>query len=215
LLKADLHVHTAYSMDCDTSLEQVIERCLDIGINCLAVADHGTIAGAIKLKEMAPFRIIVAEEILSHSGEIMGLFLTEEIPSKLSAEETIARIRAQGGIVSIPHPNDKLRSSAMKSPELEAIMPDVDIIEVLNSRSLSPGSAARAARLAQRYGKLAAAGSDAHTFNEIGHAYVEMPEFTGKGDFLESLSKGKIHGHMSSPSAHLASTLTRIKKRLA
>jgi len=215
LLKADLHVHTAYSLDCTTPLEKIIARCLEIGINCIAIADHNTIAGALRLKEMAPFPVIIAEEILTSSGEIMGLFLTEEIPAGLSPEETIARIRTQDGLVGIPHPDDKSRPAAFKNPALEAIMPQVDIVEVFNSRSLLPGSSNRARQLASKYGKLASAGSDAHTLAEIGHAYIEMPEFNGKDDFLKSLAQGKIYGRKSNPSAHVASTWARLKKRLS
>ena len=82
-------------MDCNTPLEQIITRCLDIGINCLAIADHGNITGALKLKKIAPFQVIIAEEILTPWGEIMGMFLSEEIPSRLSVEETIQRIKDQ------------------------------------------------------------------------------------------------------------------------
>lgn len=214
MLKADLHIHTAYSMDCATSLPQVIDRCLEIGINCIAVADHGTIAGALKLKEMAPFLVIVAEEILTPFGEIMGVFLSDEVPSPLSAEETIAQIRAQGGLVCIPHPYDRLRLSALKNQTLEKLLPQVDMIEVFNARSLSPSSSVKARQLASRYDILASAGSDAHTPSEIGNAYVEMPEFSGKDDFLESLAHGKIFGHRSSPLVHFASTWLRLKKRI-
>ncbi len=63
MLKADLHIHTKYSFDCTVPLESIIDRCVKLGINCVAVADHGTIAGAVKMKEMAPFKVIVAEEI--------------------------------------------------------------------------------------------------------------------------------------------------------
>jgi len=79
LIKADLHIHTRYSIDCLTPLEQIVERCLELGINCIAVADHNTIAGALKLSKIAPFKVIVAEEILTPVGEIMGLFLSEEL----------------------------------------------------------------------------------------------------------------------------------------
>ena len=195
-------------------LEQIIERCLETGINCLAIADHGTIAGALKLKQMAPFPVIIAEEILTPFGEIMGMFLSEEIPSKLSAEEVIGRIKDQDGLVCIPHPYDKLRLSAFNSKALEDIMPSVDIIEVFNARSLSPGSNARAQRLVRRFGKLASAGSDAHTPNEIGNAYIEIPEFNGKDEFLKSLAQGKIVGRKSNPLVHLASTQNKLRNRL-
>ena len=94
LLKADLHIHTQYSMDCSMSLKKIIDRCLEIGIDCIAVADHGTIEGALEMQSIAPFKVIVAEEILTHHGEIMGMFLREWIPSGLSVPETISRIKA-------------------------------------------------------------------------------------------------------------------------
>ena len=215
MIKADLHIHTAYSMDCTMSLEQIIARCLEVGINCLAVADHNTIAGALKLKEIAPFPIIIGEEILTLGGEVIGLFLSQEIPSKLSIEETVAQIKAQDGLVCIPHPYDRLRLSVFRDQVFEDIMPEVDIIEAFNARSLSPGSSTRAWQLAQKYGKLVSAGSDAHTPSEIGNACVEMPEFNDKDEFLASLAKGKISGSKSSPTVYFASTWTRLKKHLS
>lgn len=213
MLKADLHVHTLYSMDCCTSLAQIITRCLEIGINCLAIADHGNIEGALKLKEIAPFQVIIAEEILTPFGEIMGMFLYEGIPSRLSVEQTIQKIKEQNGLVCIPHPYDKLRLSAFNdSKELEKIMPLVDIVEVFNARSLMPGSQARAQKLAQKFGKLASAGSDAHTAAEIGNAYIEIPEFRDKDEFMKSLAQGKIFGHKSNPLVHIASTRNKFKK---
>ncbi len=214
MIKADLHIHTAYSMDCAMPLEQIITRCLEIGINCLAITDHNTIAGALKIKEMAPFPIIMGEEILTSCGEVIGLFLSQEIPSKLSIEETISQIKAQDGLVCIPHPYDRLRLSMFRNQVFESIMPEVDIIEVFNARSLSPNSSARARHLVRKYGKLASAGSDAHTPSEIGNAYVEMPEFTGKDEFLVSLAQGKISGNKSNPVVHFASTWARLKKNL-
>ena len=214
MIKADLHIHTAYSMDCTMSLEQIIERCLEVGINCLAVADHNAIEGAIKLKEMAPFPIIVSEEILTLEGEIIGMFISQEIPSKLSAKETVAQIKAQGGLICIPHPYDRLRFSVFRDQVFEDIMPEVDIIEVFNARSFSPGSSTRARQMAQKYGKHASAGSDAHTPSEIGNVCVEMPEFNGKAEFLASLAQGRISGNKSSPTVHFTSTWARLKKRL-
>jgi predicted metal-dependent phosphoesterase TrpH len=215
LIKADLHIHTAYSMDCTMPLEQIISRCLEVGINCLAVADHNAIEGAIKLKKMSPFPIIVSEEILTSDGEVIGMFLSQKIPSRLSMEDTIAQIKAQGGLVCIPHPCDRLRFSVFRDQVFEDIMPEVDIIEVFNARSLLPGSSARARQLAQKYGKLASAGSDAHTLSEIGNAFVKMPDFKNKDEFLASLAKGKISGNRSNPTVHFANTWARLKKRLS
>jgi predicted metal-dependent phosphoesterase TrpH len=213
LLKADLHIHTEYSLDCGSPLEQIIARCLELGINCIAVCDHGTAEGAIKLKSLAPFRVIIAEELLTPHGEIMGMFLKETIPSRLSVEETISRIRAQDGLVCIPHPFDSFRPSALDSDILEEIVEQVDIIEVFNARILPFQSQTKAKIFAQKHALRQSAGSDAHTLSEIGNAYVEMPGFDGSNDFLKALSEGTVYGHRTNPLVHFYSLGSRLKKK--
>jgi len=214
LLKADLHIHTKYSMDCNTPLEKIISRCLEIGINCIAICDHGTAEGGLKMRDIAPFPVIVAEEIFTPHGEIMGMFLEETIPSGLSVKEVISQIRAQDGLVCIPHPFDILRQSALRSNMLEEIAEEIDIIEVFNSRTLFPQNSAKALAFALKYGIAKSAGSDAHTPYEIGSTYVEMPEFNGKDDFLQALERGNISGHRTNPLAHFASVWVRLKRKL-
>jgi len=214
LLKADLHIHTKYSMDCKMPLEKIINRCLETGVNCIAIADHGTIEGALKMQAIAPFPVIVAEEILTPRGEIMGMFLKDGIPSGLSVGETMARIKAQGALVCIPHPFDIFRQSALDAKIVEEIADQIDVIEVFNSRTLLLRHSTQAQIFAQKYGIPGSAGSDAHTPNEIGRAYVEMPEFNGRDDFLNALVKGKICGQKTNPLVHFGSAWARLKKRL-
>ncbi len=164
---------------------------------------------------MAPFKVIVAEEIRTRSGEVMGMFLKEAVPPDLSAEESIARVRAQGGLVNLPHPCESLsRSSALSREMLPTVMPLVDAIEVFNSRSLLPSDTARAGRLAHDYGKPGTGGSDAHFPWEIGRTYVEMPDFTGPQDFIQALSQGKVMGRRSAPLVHFCTTWTKIRRRI-
>lgn len=214
MLKADLHIHTAYSSDCATPLENVIARCLEVGINCLAVTDHNTIAGALEVKRMAPFTVIVGEEIQTLSGEVIGYFLSEEIPSRLPAEETARRIKEQGGLVCIPHPFDRLRLSSMRRQHLETLLPYIDIIEVFNSRVPLSRHCAKALLFAQNHGLLASAGSDAHIAAEIGNAYVEIPEFNHKEEFCLALAKGKVVGKRAIPWVHLWSSWVRLSKQM-
>jgi len=207
LLRADLHLHTAYSFDCRSALEGIIERCLKVGINCVAVADHGTIKGALKLKEIAPFRVIVAEEVLTPIGEIMGMFLTEEVPSNISPEEAIARIKAQDGLVCIPHPFDWMRGLNHRFFSLDTVAADIDVVEVYNARALPlPFADKKARNFAGKHDLLCSAGSDAHTLLEIGRTYVELPDFDSVAEFRQALSQGRIHGRRSSPLVHLFST---------
>ncbi len=194
------------------SLEEIISRCLKTGINCIAIADHGTVEGALKMQSLAPFPIIVAEEILTPHGEIMGMFLQEGIPSGLSIEQVISHIKAQGALVNIPHPFDTFRGLKLDSKRLEDLAEQIDIIEVFNARSPIPRCSTKAQALARKYGIPGTAGSDAHTPDEMGNTYVEMPEFNGRDDFLQALRKGRISRHKTSFLVHFSSTWTKLKK---
>jgi len=214
LLKADFHIHSEYSMDSDTSLEQIIARCQELGINCIALADHGTAEGALAMQRIAPFPVIVAEEILTPHGEIMGLFLKETIPSGLTAKEAIARIRAQDGLVCIPHPFDPIRPSALGKKRVAGLAAEIDVLEVFNARDHFRKSPERALNFARKHDIPVCAGSDAHTVQEIGNAYMEMPEFSGKDEFLEALARGKIRGRRTSPFIHALSTWAKLKNSI-
>ena len=213
MLKADLHVHTWHSVDSSMSYNQLIEACLVKGINCVAIADHGTTRGARDLQKIAPFKIIVCEEVLTPYGEIMGMFLKEDIPWKALLEEAIKLIRQQGGLVNIPHPFDRVRPSAFRNLKmLESIADQVDIIEVFNSRSLFPGAESRARAFATKHNKIISYGSDGHSPSEIGCACVEMNDFNTKEEFLSSLSTAKLYGRKSSPLIHIISSAARFRK---
>jgi predicted metal-dependent phosphoesterase TrpH len=212
LLKADFHVHTASSMDCSTKIEEIISRCQETGINCVTIADHDAVEGAMKLQKLAPFRVIVAEEILTPQGEIMGMFLQERIPSGVSVQQAVSRIKDQGGLVCLPHPFDTFRGLKMEDKELRELAEHVDVVELFNARSTLLRCYTKARDFAAKYGIPGTAGSDAHSAVEIGNTYVEMPEFTGRDDFLAALSNGKITKQRASVMVHFNSTLARLRK---
>ena len=212
--KVDFHVHTCYSGDSLTSLEEVIETCRKRGLDKVAITDHNTMAGAWALLEMAPDLVIVGEEIKTDVGEIIAYFLEEEVPEGLPLQEAIARVREQGGVVGVPHPLDRLRREAMGLTHLLSVIEQVDALEAFNARTTFPADNRRALELAREWGLLATAGSDAHIAWEIGHAYVEMPAFNGKDEFLRSLAQGQIVGRLTTPLIHFASTWAKLIKKL-
>lgn len=214
-MKVDMHVHTCYSKDATLSLETIMESCEQRGLDGVAITDHNTIAGALALKEIAPFLVIVGEEIDTTKGEILGLFLKEEIPGGLMPEEAMARIREQGGLVGVSHPLDRLRRSAMRQVALLDILDELDFLEGFNSRVTFPSDNRKAQALAQAQGLPITAGSDAHTAYEIGRAYVEMSNFNGRDGFLEALKEAQIFGRLSPPWIHLVSTWTKLRRRLS
>ena len=215
MIKADLHVHTMRSIDSYMTYQQLIEACQAKGINCIAVADHGTTLGAREMSGIAPFKIIICEEVRTPYGEIMGMFLHEDIPDRIPVDEAIRRIREQGGLVCIPHPYDLVRPSAFRNEKaLQSVADKADIIEVYNSRSLFPGTEKKARALALQHGKLISAGSDAHSPSEIGYAIVEMQDFNGPREFLASLKDAVIHSRKSSPLIHFLSVTARLDKNI-
>ena len=215
MLKADFHMHTDYSPDSEMSPERLVKRCLKVGLNCIAVTDHNTVEGALAVRAAAPFFVIIGEEVRSSEGEITGLFLNETIPRGLSPLETVARVKEQGGLVSIPHPFDRFRRSVISRRALEEILPLTDIVEVFNSRNSLDADNREAYRLAQEHGLLASAVSDAHTPMELGRTYVEMLEFDGTAEgFKETLAQARIVGRRMNPLIHVLTTFTKVKKRI-
>ncbi len=193
------------------SLETVIERCREADLECVAISDHGTVEGALKLQAIAPFKVIVAEEILTPEGELMGMFLTETIPSHISIEEAISRIKEQDGLVCLPHPFDPFRGIKLDSGRLAELAGQLDVVEVFNARSLLSGPETKAREFAVGHNLPGTAGSDSHTPKEIGRTYVEMPDFSDKTDFLRALREGEISRRRSSPLVHFITTWIKIK----
>jgi predicted metal-dependent phosphoesterase TrpH len=215
LLKADFHMHTGYSPDSAMAPEKLVARCLKVGLNCIAVTDHNTIEGALEVRKIAPFLVIIGEEVASSEGEITGLFLTEDVPRGLTALETARRIKEQGALVSIPHPFDRFRGSVIIKQALEGILPHIDIVEAFNARNNLDSDNRKAYEFAHQNGLLISGVSDAHTPFELGRTYVEMPEFDGTAEgFKRALAEGRIVGRRVTPLIHVLTTLTKVKKRL-
>ena len=217
-MRADLHVHTHFSRDCPMRLEAILRTAVERRLSCLAITDHNTIRGAIEtqkmvMQEAVPLRIIVGEEIRTVEGEIIGLFLREEIPRRLSAEETIRRIKDQGGLVYVPHPFDRVRRSRLRGETLLRLAPQVDIVEVFNSRVTFPRDNALAEEFAAHFGLARGGGSDAHVPYEIGRTVVEIAQFETPSEFKNALANGKIVARLSNPLVHFVTTFTKLRRK--
>ncbi|RLI05513.1 hypothetical protein DRO22_02635 [Candidatus Bathyarchaeota archaeon] len=161
-MRLDLHIHSKYSFDSILEPKKIIKVAKKRGLDGVAITDHNTIKGSLeakKINEDEDFLVIVGSEISTEAGDIIGLFLSEEIKSRNSIE-VIEEIKEQGGIVVLPHP---YRGHKLN----EELIEKIDAIEVFNARS-SKIENERSVKLAERYDKPVIAGSDAHFASEIG-----------------------------------------------
>jgi predicted metal-dependent phosphoesterase TrpH len=188
----DLHSHTRASKDSLNPYEGILPAMDAAGIDRLVITDHDRVDGALRLRERHPERILVGEEVRTREGpDLIGIFLSELIPRGTPLRECAERIRAQGGVVYVPHPFDARRRGG--GTLLEAIVDLVDVVEAHNARTFKPGINQRGEAWGLRHGKLLGAGSDAHTLGEIGTACVEMPDFAPQRDsFLAALARGTL-----------------------
>lgn len=193
-MKADLHIHTLYSKDCLTPLDKVLERALKRGLECIAITDHNEIEGALRLQEKSPIKIIVGEEIRTNRGEIIGYFLTERIKPGMSLGKTIEEIRKQGGLVCVPHPFDRLRTSKLAEDALQEIEQEIDIVEVHNARNVYEVDNRKAWSYAASRGKMFSVGTDAHWPWEIGRSYVNIADFTDVNSFKAAFDPASFTG---------------------
>jgi predicted metal-dependent phosphoesterase TrpH len=185
LLRVDLHLHSIFSHDGQSSLEGLIERSRECALDRIALTDHNTVEGALELATMAPALTIVGEEAKTREGEVIGLFITDRLAPYLTPEAVMDLIHEMGGLTYLPHPLDRHRSHFR--PERVAELADrIDIIETYNPWCDAAANAA-AARLAADLGKVAATGSDAHALQELGRSWMEIDDYAGPADFLEKL----------------------------
>lgn len=191
LITVEFHCHTIYSRDSSNRILQLVQAARDRGIDKLAITDHNTIAGALRAKEIAPELVIVGEEILTRQGELLAYFVDEEIPPRLSAHETIQRLKAQGAFIAVPHPFDRHRHG-WKRDDLLRILPQLDAIEVFNARSFRRVLNDKALAFACQQHISAIAGSDAHSVRELGFARTLLPPFEDAGGLRRVIREGVI-----------------------
>jgi predicted metal-dependent phosphoesterase TrpH/glycosyltransferase involved in cell wall biosynthesis len=192
---ADLHMHTSWSHDCSMDAAELLDHAEAEGLGAIAITDHNVFGGALEAVELARERdliVIPGEEVKTdNQGEVIGLFLQEEIPRGMSFAETVAAIREQGGLVYVPHPFDRMH--AIPDPAtLHRHLAELDVFEVYNARLLFEGYNDEALRFARKYNLVAGAGSDAHVLQGVGTGALRMRAFEGPEEFMLSLRTAEV-----------------------
>ena len=212
---ADLHCHSAASIDSLSKPADLVRVAAERGLTHLAITDHERIDGALAARDAAPdeLTVIIGEEIRSADGDVIGLYLEHAVPPGLSALETIAAIHEQGGLAGIPHPFDRFRSSGLAGlPEarLGAVAAAVDYVETWNARVPSAATNERARDFAAAHGLPGVASSDAHTLIELAVASTRLiGPITGPEALLAALADATL---TTGRASYLVRGLTPVNK---
>ncbi len=174
MVKVDFHTHSVASPDGSITLQQYSRVLALQKLDCIAITDHNRIDFAqYAQKQLGSDKIIVGEEITTTEGEIIGLYLSQEIPAGLSLKATIKLIKEQGGIIYVPHPFETVRKG-LSIDSLDSIQSSVDMIETQNGRAFFQNFGPRAQTWATANKVSQASSSDAHRWQGLGRTYTEL-----------------------------------------
>jgi predicted metal-dependent phosphoesterase TrpH len=213
-LQVEFHCHTEASKDSLTHPRDLVAAARRKGLDRVIVTDHNSIAGARAAHALDPGLVIVGEEIMTTRGEILAAFLKEEIPPGLSPGETIRRLKDQGAFISVSHPFDRWREGGWQERDLLDILPQVDAIEVYNSRCMWPGFNRQARRFAEKHGLAGTVGSDAHAAFELGRSVLWLEPFEGPEGLRAVVRAARPRVRWSPPWFHLSSRYASIVKKM-
>jgi len=208
-LRVDFHTHTISSPDSLLKPDNLVKTARRKGLDRVVITDHNKIESAFKAKEIDPELIIVGEEIETDGGEILAVYMTEEIPAGLSPSEVILRLKEQHAFISISHPFDPYRKGGWRIEALLEILPELDAIETFNARCLKPIFNWRAEVFAKKHNLPGTHGSDAHTAFELGRGSLLLPHFEDAASLRTSIKQA------ISPKLILSSPLVHFTSRYA
>lgn len=180
-------MHSCWSWDSGTSLDALVARAREVGLDRIALTDHNTAAGAIRLQTREPELTIVGEEVKTDEGEIIGLFIDRSLPRGGRPEEVCDAIHEMGGLTYCCHPLDRRRAS-FTPDRLVRLASRLDIIETYNAWADTTANRA-AAEFCRDLGLVAATGSDAHSPAELGRTWMELEPYSDPGDFTSKLRR--------------------------
>jgi hypothetical protein len=212
-MRIDMHVHSSYSRDAILPAKDLFQNWMRTGIIPL-VCDHDTLEGSVRVMraihaEDPDIPLILSEEVTTREGEVIGLFLTEEIPAGLSCAETLDLIQGQGGLALVPHPFSNHRARVLQAGARNALVDRIDLVEGYNARNRSDDEDRFAVVFASEMGIPFTAGSDAHISLELGRVWMEVPPFDSPKGLMKGLGEAPFTFRRVNLGTHLLGRVIR------
>jgi predicted metal-dependent phosphoesterase TrpH len=191
MLTCDLHVHTNYSKDGESSIEEILRAAEEAGLDAIAITDHDSVDGAKRALTLpSAVLVIPGIEVSTKQGHLLVLGVTEIIPAGLDVIETVNIARKMGALLILPHPYHIWRHGVARRKK--AGMMVVDAVEVFNSRYIVGSANNKAARIAKRLGKPCVGGSDAHNAKFVGFGRTYVDAERNLTAILDAIRAGRV-----------------------
>lgn len=215
MLKCDLHIHTDFSRDGESSVEEVLEKARKVGLDAIAIVDHDTVAGAqYALGIKTDVIVIPGIEVSTKQGHLLVLGVNEVIPAGLDFYETVRIARDAGGLLILPHPYHQFRHGV--AVRIKSAIGAVDAVESFNSRYIVGSANKKAGRKAKFFGKPCVAGSDAHNARFVGYGITLVDAERNVASILSAIKKGKTEpcGKMTPLRSYTRQSLKNTKRKI-
>ena len=191
MLTCDLHVHSNYSKDGESSIEEILRAAEEAGLDAIAITDHDSVEGAKRALTLpSTVLVIPGIEVSTKQGHLLVLGVTEIIPAGLDVIVTVNIARRMGALLILPHPYHIWRHGVARRKKSGMMV--VDAVEVFNSRYIVGSANNKAARIAKRLGKPCVGGSDAHNAKFVGFGRTYVDAEKNIPAILDAIRAGKV-----------------------